>query len=81
MDLENRLFALLAEGKMPQQDRCVEGKRVHILTRGGVHFAASRQRCTLSLCLGGRNNVRNAHQLQQLLTLGIVLPRHADCPP
>jgi len=81
MNFQDGLFALLAKGKMSEQDGCVEGQRVHILTGSRVHLAASRQRRALCLRLRRRNNVRNAHQLQQQLALLVVLPRDPDRPP
>jgi hypothetical protein len=80
VDFQNRLFALLAEGKMSQEDGCVECERVHILTCRGIDLSTPRQRCTLRLRLCWRNNVRNAHQLQQPLALLVVLPCHPDRP-
>jgi hypothetical protein len=78
VDLQNRLFALLAEGKMPQQDGCVECERIHILRCRGIHLSTPRQRCALRLRLCWRNNVRNTHQLQQPLTLLVVFPCNPD---
>jgi hypothetical protein len=63
VDLENRLFALLAEGEMAQQNGRVEGQRVHVLARSRIDLAAPCQRRALCLCLGGRHDVRNAHEL------------------
>jgi hypothetical protein len=80
VDLQNWLFALLAEGEMPQQNGCVECERVHILTCSGIDLSTPRQRCTLCLRLSWRNDVWNAHQLQQPLALLVVLPRDSDRP-
>jgi hypothetical protein len=80
VDLQDGLLPLLTEREMSQQDGCIEGERIHVLTSRRVDFAAPRQRRTLCLCLGGCNDVWDAHQLQQSLTLLVVLACDPDRP-
>jgi hypothetical protein len=79
-DLLNGLLALLAKGKMTQEDRAVETEGVHVLAGGSVDLAGPRQHRALRLGLGGRDDVGDAHHLEQPLALGIVLPRDAHGP-
>lgn len=80
-NLLDGLLPLLAEGKMAQQNRRVEAQRVHVLARSGVHLAGPRQHRALRLGLGRRDDVRDAHELEQALALGVVLARDPDRPP
>lgn len=80
MNLLNRLLPLLTEGQMPQQYRRIKRQRIHILRRRRIHLARPRQNRTLGLRLRRRNNIRNPHQLEQPLTLLVVLARHAHRP-
>lgn len=80
MDLLDRLLALLAEGKMAQQDRSVEAEGVHVFTGSGVDLTCSRQNRTLRLRLGRRDQIWDAHELEQPLALCVVLLCHADRP-
>lgn len=81
MNLLNRLLPLLTKRKVPQQNRRVETQRVHILTSRRINLARPRQHSTLRLRLRRRNDIRHPHQLQQPLTLGVVLPRNPHRPP
>lgn len=63
---------------MSQKDGAVEAEGVHILARCGVDLAGSGEHGALGLGLGGGNDVRDAHQLQELLTLGIMLAGDSD---
>lgn len=80
MDLLDGLLALLTEREVAQQDRGVEAEGVHVLTGRGVDLTCTRQNRTLCLSLGGGDQVRDAHELEQALTLGVVLFCHADRP-
>lgn len=80
VDLLDRLLALLAEGKVAQQDRAVEAEGVHVLTGRCVDLARLRQDSTLRLGLCRRDQVRDAHELEQPLALCVVLLCHADRP-
>lgn len=77
----DRLFALLAEREVSQENGRVERERIHILRRRSIHLPGSSQHRTLRLRLGRRDDVRNPHEREQPLTLGIVLPGHPDRPP
>lgn len=81
MNLLDRLLPLLAKRKMPQQNRRLEAKRVHVLARRPVNLAPPRQHGTLRLGLGRRDNVRHAHELQQPLALCIMLARDPHRAP
>lgn len=81
MNLLNRLLPLLAKREMPQQNRRLKAQRIHILARRRVDLALPRQHSTLRLRLRRRNDIRHAHQLQQPLALGVVLPRDPHRPP
>lgn len=59
---------------MSQEDGAIKAEGIHILASGGIDLAGSGEHGTLGLCFGGGDDVWNAHQLQQLLALGIVLP-------
>jgi hypothetical protein len=80
MNLLDRLLALLAKGKMAQEDRSVEAEGIHVLAGGSVDLAGARQNGALRLGLGGRDNVGDAHELEQPLALGIVLLCDAHRP-
>ena len=81
VDLVHGQLLLLGRRKMLQQDRRTKRKRVHVLGARGVHFAGARQLSTLRLGLGRRNDTRNAHELQQVAHLLVVLPRRAHLSP
>lgn len=81
MNLLNRLLALLAKRQVTQQNRRIKAQRIHILTRRRKHLARLGQHRALRLGLGGRNDVRDAHELEQALALGIVLAGDADGAP
>lgn len=80
VDLLDGLLALLAEGEVTKQDRAVEAEGVHVLTGRRVDLTRSRQNGTLRLGLCWRNQIRDAHKLEQPLALCVVLLCHADCP-
>jgi hypothetical protein len=80
MNLLDRLFPLLAKGKMAQEDWGVEAEGIHVLTGGSVDLAGAREHGALRFGLGGRDDVGDAHELEQPLALGIVLPCDAHRP-
>lgn len=63
MNLLDRLLPLLTEREMPQQNRCLETKGVHILARSSIHLPRPRQHGTLRLRLGRCHYIRYAHEL------------------
>lgn len=66
---------------MTQEDGAIEAKSVHVFAGCGVDLAGSSQHGALGLGFGRGNDVGNTHELQELLTLGIVLSRDSHRSP
>eukprot|EP00053_Salpingoeca_punica_P020621 m.212081 g.212081 ORF g.212081 m.212081 type:complete len:414 (-) comp19507_c0_seq1:98-1339(-) len=77
-NLLDRHFAGLAEGHVTQQDGRAEREGVHVLGRNAVDLARLDEVRALSLGLTGSRDERNAHQLEQLLALLVVLRQNLD---
>ncbi len=80
-DFLDGFLSLLAKCQVPEEDRAVKAKSVHVLAGCGIDLAGPGQHGALGLGLGGGDDVGNAHQLQELLTLGIVLSGDSDGSP
>ncbi len=81
MDFLDRFLPCLAESEMANEDRRVKAQRIHILTCCSIHLSSPRQHRTLRLSLSWCNDIRDAHQLQELLALRIMLSSHPNSAP